>query len=151
LGLRDITRIVDDEGFVVREFFDGPVEPQLLPGQQQFPHQSGAGREPHPATGSNEFLAGCRTLRQSMEIRTFVATTENAVRTRIWKALIVILLVKSLQLKSTFDWSLSNLVPLLRHQLFVCRDLFTWLNNPLRPPPALEGVYDAQMTMTFAA
>jgi hypothetical protein len=32
-GLLDITRIVDDEGFVVREFFDGPVEPKLLPGR----------------------------------------------------------------------------------------------------------------------
>jgi len=61
------------------------------------------------------------------------------------------LLVKSLQLNSTFDWSLSNLVALLRQQLFVYRDLFTWLNDPFQPPPALDGVHDAQMTMAFAA
>jgi hypothetical protein len=92
-----------------------------------------------------------KALRQSMKIRTFAGTTENAVQTQIWTALIAILLVKSLQLKSTFDWSLSNLAALLRQQLFVYRDLFTWLNRPFQPPPALEGLHDAQMTMTFAA
>jgi hypothetical protein len=92
-----------------------------------------------------------KALKQSMKIRTFVGTTENAVQTQIWTALIAMLLVKSLQLNSTFDWSLSNLVALLRQQLFVYRDLFTWLNDPFQPPPALDGVHDAQMTMAFTA
>jgi hypothetical protein len=92
-----------------------------------------------------------KALKQSMKIRTFVGTTENAVQTQIWTALIAMLLVKSLQLKSTFDWSLSNLVALLRQQLFVYRDLFTWLDNPFQPPPALEGIHDAQLIMDFAA
>ena len=35
-------------------------------------------------------------------------------------------------------WSLSNLADLLRHQLFVYRDLFAWLNDPFEAPPALE-------------
>ena len=92
-----------------------------------------------------------KALKQSMKIKTFVGTTENAVQTQIWTALIAMLLVKSLQIKSTFNWSLSNLVALLRQQLFVYRDLFTWLNNPFQPPPALEGIHDAQFTMNFAA
>jgi hypothetical protein len=92
-----------------------------------------------------------KALKQSMKIKTFVGTTENAVQTQIWTALIAMLLIKSLQIKSTFDWSLSNLVALLRQQLFVYRDLFTWLNNPLQPPPALDGIHDAQLTMDFAA
>ena len=91
-----------------------------------------------------------KALKQSMKIKTFVGTTENAVQTQIWTALIAMLLIKSLQIKSTFDWSLSNLVALLRQQLFVYRDLFTWLNNPFQPPPALEGIHDAQLTMAFA-
>jgi len=45
-------------------------------------------------------------------------------RAQIWTALIAILLVKYLQLKATFGWSLSNLVALLREQLFVYRDLW---------------------------
>ena len=59
------------------------------------------------------------------------------------------LVVKYLQLKSTFNWSLSNLVALLRQQLFVYRDLFTWLNSPFEPPPALAGVHDGQMDLAF--
>jgi hypothetical protein len=92
-----------------------------------------------------------KSLKQSMKIKTFVGTTENAVQTQIWTALIAILLVKSLQIKSTFAWSLSNLVALLRHQLFVYRDLFAWLNNPFQPPPALDGIHDTQLVMDFAA
>jgi hypothetical protein len=91
-----------------------------------------------------------KALKQSMKIKTFVGTTENAVQTQIWTALIAMLLIKSLQIKSTFGWSLSNLVALLRQQLFVYRDLFTWLNNPLQPPPALEGIHDAQLILDFA-
>jgi hypothetical protein len=47
------------------------------------------------------------------------------------------LVLKYLQLKSTFGWSLSNLVALLRQQLFVYRDLWTWLNDPWQAPPPL--------------
>jgi IS4 transposase len=90
-----------------------------------------------------------KALKQSLKIKTFVGTTENAVQTQIWTALTAMLLVRSLQLKSTFDWSLSNLVALLRQQLFVYRDLFTWLNNPFQPPPALDGIHDAQLTLDF--
>jgi hypothetical protein len=28
----------------------------------------------------------------------------------------------------------------LRQQLFVYRDLWTWLNDPFQPPPALDSV-----------
>ena len=66
-----------------------------------------------------------KALKQSLKIRTFVGTTENAVQTQIWTALIAMLVVKYLQLRSTFNWSLSNLVALLRQQLFVYRDLFS--------------------------
>ena len=40
------------------------------------------------------------------------------------QVIIAILLVKYLQLKSAFGWSLSNLVALLRQQRFVYRDLW---------------------------
>jgi hypothetical protein len=54
---------------------------------------------------------------------------------QIWTALIAMLLVRYLQLRSTFGWSLSNLIALLRHQLFVYRNLIAWLNQPYEPPP----------------
>jgi hypothetical protein len=92
-----------------------------------------------------------KALKQSLKIKTFIGTTENAVQTQIWTALIAMLLVKYLQLKSTFPWSLSNLVALLRQQLFVYRELYKWLDDPFQAPPALEGIHDGQMTLTLVA
>jgi hypothetical protein len=89
-----------------------------------------------------------KALKQGLKIKTFVGTSENAVQTQIWTALIAMLLVKYLQLKSTHAWSLSNLVALLRQQLFVYRDLFTWLNDPFQAPPIVD---DGQMSLTFCA
>jgi len=91
-----------------------------------------------------------KALKQSLKIKTFVGTSENAVQTQIWTALIAILVIKYLQLRSTFGWSLSNLVALLRQQLFVYRDLFTWLNDPFQAPPALQGLHDRQMVFSLA-
>jgi hypothetical protein len=76
-----------------------------------------------------------KALKQSLRIKTFVGTSANAVMIQIWTALIAMLVVKYLQLRSTFAWSLSNLIALLRHQLFVYRDLTAWLNAPFQPPP----------------
>jgi len=64
-----------------------------------------------------------KALKQNLHIKTFVGTSENALQTQIWTALIAMLLIKYLQLRARFGWSLSNLVALLRQQLFVYRDL----------------------------
>ena len=79
-----------------------------------------------------------KAIKQSLRIKTFIGTSENAVQTQIWTALIAMLLVRFLQLRSTWNWGLSNLVALLRQQLFVYRDLSVWLNQPFRPPIALD-------------
>jgi hypothetical protein len=47
------------------------------------------------------------------------------------------LILKYLQLKARFAWSLSNLVALLRMNLFTHRDLWAWLNRPFEGPPTL--------------
>jgi hypothetical protein len=90
-----------------------------------------------------------KALKQSLKVKTFVGTSENAVQTQIWTALIAMLLIKRLQMKSSFGWSLSNLVALLRQQLFVYRDLFQWLNDPFQAPPALTGIHDDQLNLVF--
>jgi hypothetical protein len=81
-----------------------------------------------------------RALKQSLRVKTFVGTSANALKTQLWTALIAMLLVKYLQLKSSFGCSLSNLVALLRQQLFVYRDLWTWINDPFQPPPIPAGL-----------
>jgi hypothetical protein len=75
-----------------------------------------------------------KALKQSLRIKTFVGTSANALKTQIWAALIAMLLIKYLQLKATFGWSLSNLVALLRQQLFVYRDLWLWIDHPFQAP-----------------
>src|SRR5580704_4797413 len=81
-------------------------------------------------------------LKQLCKIKTFVGTSANAVKTQVWTALIAMLVLKYLQLKSSFSWSLSTLAALLRQQLFFYRDLWGWLDDPFEAPPALAGVHD---------
>ena len=76
-----------------------------------------------------------KALKQNLKIKTFVGTSANAVRIQIWTALIAILSLKILQFKSTFGWALSNLVALLRWNLFTYRDLWEWINRPFDTPP----------------
>ena len=76
-----------------------------------------------------------KSLKQLLKIKTFVGTSEKAVLTQIWTALIAMLVLRWLKLKATYGWSLSNLLALLRQQLFVYRDLYQWLNDPFTGPP----------------
>ncbi|MGH8330613.1 MAG: IS4 family transposase [Pseudomonas fluorescens] len=76
-----------------------------------------------------------KALKQNLKIKTFVGTTSNAVKTQVWTALITMLMLRFMQLKSQWGWSLSNLVALLRMNLFTHRNLWAWLDNPLGVPP----------------
>ena len=91
-----------------------------------------------------------KALKQTLKVKTFVGTSANAVKTQVWTALIAMLVLKYLQLKSKFSWSLSNLAALLRQQLFFYRDLYVWLDDPFQAPPALVGVHDdAQLSLAI--
>lgn len=89
-----------------------------------------------------------KALKQNLKIKTFVGTTPNAVKIQIWTALIAMLILRYLQIKSTFNWSLSNLVAILRMNLFTYRDLWTWLNEPFDTPPT--PYVQEQMKLAFA-
>lgn len=82
-----------------------------------------------------------KALKQNLRIKTFVGTTANALKIQIWTALITILLLKYLHLRSRSGWSLSTLVALLRWNLFTYRDLDEWLDDPFaEPPPPPEWI-----------
>src|SRR5271170_5623582 len=80
-----------------------------------------------------------KALKQNLQVKTFVGTSENALRIQIWTALIAILLLKWLHHLSKARWSLSNLASMLRMNLFTYRDLTAWLDNPFGTPPILPG------------
>jgi len=83
-----------------------------------------------------------KAIKQNLKIKTFVGTSPNALKIQIWTALIAILILKYLQLCSKINWSLSNLVALLRMNLFTYRNLWAWIDAPydvpVQPPPDLQ-------------
>jgi len=86
-----------------------------------------------------------KALKQNLKVKTFVGTSSNAVHIQIWTALISMLLLKYLQFRARLSWSLSNLVALLRWNLFTYRDLWQWIDRPFETPP--EGPSDLQLTL----
>ena len=88
-----------------------------------------------------------RALKQNLRIKSFVGTSPNAVRIQIWTALIAILLLKYLQFQSRMNWSLSNLVALLRWNLFSYRELWDWIHNPFESPPLVPQAQQLPLVM----
>lgn len=78
-----------------------------------------------------------RFLKQNLKIKSFLSTSPNAVWTQIWTAVIAMLLLRYIQLKSKVNWGFSNLLYFLRMNLFVYRDLWEWLEKPFVPPDPL--------------
>ncbi len=84
-----------------------------------------------------------KQIKQNLKIKSFVGTSENAVKTQIYCALCAIVLMN--YMKSISDskraackeksFSFSNMVSLLRISLFRCCSLDDWLANPFVPPP----------------
>jgi hypothetical protein len=90
-----------------------------------------------------------KTIKQNLRIKTFVGTSQNALLTQIWTALIAILVLKYLKFRSSFPWSLSNLVAMLRYNLFTYRDLWSWIDHPFEPPPV--AVLVEQLSLNWTA
>ncbi len=87
-----------------------------------------------------------KCLKQNLKVKTFVGTSENALKTQIWTALIAMLLIKYLQFCSKANLALCRLVALLRLNLFSYRNLQDWLDDPFQtpaehPPEQLEFMF----------
>ena len=89
-----------------------------------------------------------KTLKQNLTVKTFVGTSENALRIQIWTALIALLLLKWLHHLSKANWSLSNLACMLRLNLFTYRELTKWLHEPMETPPLVPAA--EQLTLELA-
>lgn len=88
-----------------------------------------------------------KTLKQNLRVRTFVGTSENALRIQIWTALITLLLLKWMHYLSQAGWSFSNLVSMLRLNLFTYRDLEEWLHKPFGTPPTVPIAEPLQLQL----
>lgn len=88
-----------------------------------------------------------KAIKQHLRIKTFVGTSENALKVQLWTALLAILILKYLQFLSSFAWPLCRLVALLRLHLFTYRNLQDWLDDPFHVPPEPDA--PAQLTLGF--
>ncbi len=89
-----------------------------------------------------------KALKQNLKVKTFVGTSENALRIQIWTALIALLLLKWMHHISKANWSLSNLASMLRMNLFTYRDLRKWIDDPFGTPPLVPQA--DQLTLGLA-
>lgn len=89
-----------------------------------------------------------KELKQNLKIKPIVGTTKNAVMTQVYTALITILMLKFLQVKASYKWSMSNLVALIRMNLLTQKYLWEWINDPELygkkeiPPEAIQEVME---------
>jgi hypothetical protein len=75
-----------------------------------------------------------KSIKQNLRTQTFAGSSANALKIQLWAALIALLLVRLLQLRSRWKWHTSRFIAMLRRQLFVCRDLFRFLDSPFEGP-----------------
>jgi hypothetical protein len=78
-----------------------------------------------------------KIIKQNMVIKTFLGVSENAVRCQIFAALTAMLVIARLKYEARIRWNFSNLIHLLRLNLFTYLDLSDWIDRPHceRPPP----------------
>lgn len=71
-----------------------------------------------------------KAIKQLLKVKSFVGTSQNALLSQLWIALIAYLLLSYLKFESKFNWSLYTLCSILPANLFARRNLWDWLNDP---------------------
>ena len=84
-----------------------------------------------------------KALKQQLKVKSFVGTSQNALLSQLWVALIAYLLLSYLKFRSQFQWSLYTLSSILPTNLFTRRNLWDWLYAPYHaqstsPPDVLQ-------------
>lgn len=88
-----------------------------------------------------------KALKQNLKVKTFIGTSENALRIQLWTALIALLLLRWLHYLSQAGWSFSNLASMLRLNLFTYRNLRDWLDDPFQTPPEVTAPEQFQLEL----
>ena len=84
-----------------------------------------------------------KTIQQHLKIKTFLGTSENAVTTQLWVALITYLRLAFLRLKSGLCLSFQQRLQLLQINLFDRRNLGDLCHPPQRQTPGGHQLYAA--------
>jgi hypothetical protein len=84
-----------------------------------------------------------KTIKQNLKIKTFLGTSENAVMTPMWSALITYLMLAFLRFKSGLGLSFQQLLRLLQINLFDRRNLVDLCHPPQRQASQGQQLYAA--------
>lgn len=95
-----------------------------------------------------------KALKQNLKIKSFMGTSENAVKTQVYCALIATMLLKYIKhlsdskrkAVSRKTFSFSNLVSLFRLNMTDYIPLGDWVLNPFPPPPSSRPSKFGQMS-----
>lgn len=89
-----------------------------------------------------------KTIKQNLKIKSFFGTSENAVMTQIWIAMIAFLLLKYLAVMSSTEWSVGSFMAVIPVLLFLKQDIWIWLNK-LKPEVSIMNKKDCQMGLAL--
>lgn len=90
-----------------------------------------------------------KAIKQQLKVKSFVGTSENALLSQLWVALIAYLLLSYLKFKSRFSWSLYTLCAILPTNIFARRNLWDWLNAPFHQKSAALPTHTGQLNFSF--
>jgi hypothetical protein len=81
-----------------------------------------------------------KTLKQGLSIKSFLGTSENAVKSQIYIALTAMLLLRILQASVATSWTMGHLVPVIRTLMYMYKNVRLWLdrNQPDSPRNSVE-------------
>lgn len=80
-----------------------------------------------------------KTVKQNLNIKSFMGTSLNAVLIQVWASMIVMLLLTIIRLRAKKAWSMSNLVVLLKMLLLNQEDLFDIVNRKGGKDPPVKN------------
>lgn len=89
-----------------------------------------------------------KTVKQLLQIKSFVGTSSNALLSQLWIALIAYLLLAFLKFKSKFSGSMYMLCAILPINLFSRRNLLDWLEDPYHKK-GTQPVVSGQLELQF--
>ncbi|MCP4762866.1 MAG: IS4 family transposase [archaeon] len=88
-------------------------------------------------------------MKQNLKIKTFIGTSENAVRIQIWTAMIAYLLIEYIRFKSKTNYSLLKTFRILKDNIMHNYDLFELLTEKLTPDIKQAQINENQLLLNF--
>lgn len=88
-------------------------------------------------------------IKQNLKVKTFIGTSENAVRIQIWTAMIAYILTEYIRFKSKTAFTILKVFRILSENILCHADLYE-LMMEYKPPLLIKtGNYDLQLVMDF--